>query len=160
MAIDYAGSFLGDEIISILEKSEDLFDVTSKEEIVASINKINSITQTQIDEGFRPYKVYTALLTQTGTNAPVATVIENTLGQTVTPLYQEQGIYALTVPNDQFLSNKLICFISNGIPNSALGAITITRATNKIVRIYLFDAVGNPIDGELNKASIEIRVYP
>src|SRR5690606_22638410 len=26
----------------------------------------------------RPYKVYTALLTQTGTNAPVATVLENT----------------------------------------------------------------------------------
>lgn len=29
-----------------------------------------------------PYKVYTALLTQTGTDAPVATVLENTLGGT------------------------------------------------------------------------------
>ena len=27
----------------------------------------------------RPYKVYTALLTQSGTDAPVATVLENTL---------------------------------------------------------------------------------
>ena len=29
----------------------------------------------------RPYKVYTALLTQSSTDAPVATVLENTLGR-------------------------------------------------------------------------------
>ena len=42
--------------------------------------------------GTAPYKVYTALLTQSGTNAPVATVLENTLGE-ITFSYENQGIY-------------------------------------------------------------------
>ena len=37
--------------------------------------------------GAASYLVYTALLTQSGTDAPVATVLENTLGGTVTWSY-------------------------------------------------------------------------
>ena len=39
------------------------------------------------------YKVYTALLTQSGTNAPVATVLENTLGGDIVWSYYTVGIY-------------------------------------------------------------------
>lgn len=39
------------------------------------------------------YKVYTALLTQTGTNAPVATVLENTLGGDIIWSYSNVGEY-------------------------------------------------------------------
>jgi hypothetical protein len=55
------------------------------------------------------YKVYRALLTQTGTNAPVATVLENTLGLIPTYSYQDVGSYALTAPlsnPNPFTENK------------------------------------------------------
>ena len=42
-------------------------------------------------------KVYRALLTQTGTDAPVATVQENTLGADVTWDYDDAGIYLGTL---------------------------------------------------------------
>lgn len=42
----------------------------------------------------RPYKVYTALLRQTGTSAPVATVLEDTLGGTVGWTYEDVGEYS------------------------------------------------------------------
>lgn len=41
------------------------------------------------------YKVYTALLTQSGTNAPVATVLENTLVGTVSFYYNGEGEYVI-----------------------------------------------------------------
>ena len=47
-----------------------------------------------------PYKVYTALLTQSGTDAPVATVLENTLGGTVVWIRSEAGAYTATIPFD------------------------------------------------------------
>ena len=54
----------------------------AEKRIVDLYNKLKNLpsgeTPTPVDS--RPYKVYTALLTQSGTNAPVATVLENTLG--------------------------------------------------------------------------------
>ena len=43
------------------------------------------------------YTVYTALLTQTGTNAPVATVLQNTTGGTIAWSYSNVGIYVATI---------------------------------------------------------------
>ena len=54
----------------------------------------------------RPYKVYTALLTQTGTNAPVATVLENTVATVITWSYQSVGNYIGTASSSVFTANK------------------------------------------------------
>lgn len=40
--------------------------------------------------------VWKALITQTGTNAPVLTVVENSLGVTITPSYVSVGVYDLS----------------------------------------------------------------
>ena len=45
----------------------------------------------------RPYKVYTALLTQLGATAPIATVLENTLGGEVVWSYEGAGDYSATL---------------------------------------------------------------
>jgi hypothetical protein len=46
------------------------------------------------------YKVYTALLTQTGTSAPTTIVLENTLGYDITWGYSNIGVYtAIGLPN-------------------------------------------------------------
>jgi len=52
----------------------------------------------------KPYKVYTALLTQTGTTAPVATVLENTIGNIVWT-YDSTGFYFATLAG-AFISGK------------------------------------------------------
>lgn len=68
---------------------------------------INSV----IDD-IRPYKVYSALLTQSSTNAPVATVLQNTLGGTVVWSYNSFGSYTGTLAG-AFTENTI--FI---LPNS------------------------------------------
>ena len=61
--------------------------------IVGNLDVNGTIT----NDGIRPYKVYTALLTQTGTDAPVATVLENTLGGTLVWSRRNVGQYAVTL---------------------------------------------------------------
>ncbi len=58
-------------------------------------------------------KVYRALLTQTGTDAPVATVLENTLGGTPVWGRSGAGIYPLTLEGC-FTANKTFILFSFG----------------------------------------------
>jgi len=59
----------------------------------------------------KPYKVYSASLTQSGTNAPTVIILENTLG--ITPVWTREsaGRYILTA-NSTFTLGKTV-FISN-----------------------------------------------
>jgi len=50
------------------------------------------------------YKTYKAFLTQTGTDAPVAAVVENTLGLSVSYEYDDLGTYFLYTNNLIFVS--------------------------------------------------------
>ena len=52
-------------------------------------------------------KVYIALLTQTGTDAPVATVLKNTLGGVPVWSYSNVGVYTGTLAS-AFTANKTI----------------------------------------------------
>lgn len=59
--------------------------------------KINEIIDHLNNNSYTPsYLVYTALLTQSGTDAPVATVLENTLGVVPVWSYDDVGYYKLT----------------------------------------------------------------
>jgi hypothetical protein len=110
--------------------------------------------------GGSSYLVYTALLTQTETNAPVATVLENTLGGTPSFGYSAAGQYTITL-SEAFTANKTIAYapnyyISGDAPNIRT---TIERASSSMYYIYSFDG-GAPGDGVLSGAFVEIRVYP
>lgn len=103
-------------------------------------------------------KVYRALLTQSGTNAPVATVLENTLGGDPVWSYIDVGQYALTLTG-VFVETKTIMFINqdnaqvirwlgnNSQPDSLL--LFVVTAFNR-----------NPQNNGLWESSIEILVYP
>lgn len=72
-------------------------------------NDINVIIDDVIDIDNRlsdidGYKVYTALLTQTGGNEPVAIVLKNTLGVTITYSYAFPGIYLVISSDNIFTS--------------------------------------------------------
>lgn len=110
--------------------------------------------------GSSSYLVYTALLNQTGTNAPVATVLENTLGGTVVWSYSSVGAYFGTL-NGAFPSGK--CFFSiisdniNNIYTANRGSdnvIAVNTGTNDAPSLFI------PLNDLLVDASFEVRVYP
>ena len=70
-----------------------------------------------------PYNIYTALLTQSGTAAPVATVLENTIGN-ITWVYEGVGQYSISIPG--YNKEKLIVFAGSGT----------TGITTEVVQAY------------------------
>lgn len=114
----------------------------------------------------RPYKVYTALLNQSGTDAPVATVLENTIDTTLMWERFATGQYRLTLPGSPasgpFIVGKTFAFAGNGLSsalqlgfnnNSSMG---VPNDIGMVLRN--FNPVLEPTDGITN-ASIEVRVY-
>ena len=106
------------------------------------------------------YKVYTALLTQSGTDAPVATVLENTLGDIVWSYYA-LGVYQAELLGT-FVQNKTDISFGAGKSSGQAGdklevyddegedidSIKITQLTYNNLEIDAFTNI-----------RIEIRVY-
>ena len=111
----------------------------------------------QVQAITRPYKVYTALLTQTGTNAPTATVLENTLGGTVVWSRNNVGVYLATL-NGSFIANKTVVFVTPA--NSGNNYFLYGKPSNiNSCTLQVFNTVGQSTDGLFTDVSIEIRVY-
>ncbi len=107
------------------------------------------------------YLVYTALLTQTSTNAPVATVLENTLGATPVWSYDSVGFYIATLTG-AFIVGKTVVFMGT---TNLHGDGIIVNDVNNVNEIWVNSAVltaGFLIDTDelLFNTPIEIRVYP
>ena len=105
------------------------------------------------------YKVYTALLTQVGTDAPTAVVMENTLGGTVTFSYTSTGIYTANLLG-VFTANKTVTLIT-GNYNSPGQLGRTFRLSNDVVTIYTNETTpgGVSVDDVLSGTTFEIRVY-
>jgi len=110
------------------------------------------------------YKVYTALLTQSGTSAPTATVLENNLGGTVVWTRTGGGSYVATL-SGAFTSNK------THLPNTSIysedqnGDFLFTKYTwvdaNTITlsTINLVSLASQEMENTVEILSVEIRVY-
>ena len=111
----------------------------------------------QANSSARPYKVYTALLNQSGTDAPVATVLENTLGGTVVWSRVDTGKYLATLTG-AFTGNKTVAFFQSGYSNP--GAPTMYSSykdSDNAVRLYSL-STGFYAD-QILSGQIQIRVY-
>lgn len=101
------------------------------------------------------YLVYTALINQSGANAPVATEIENTLGAVVWSRYDVGG-YNATLAG-AFTANKTFFSITASEPTGIAGG----RQDVDNMYVQTFDTItGNAQDGVMTEVSVEIRVYP
>jgi hypothetical protein len=101
-------------------------------------------------------KKYVALLTQTGTSAPTATVLDNTLGGTLVWSYDGVGSYIGTLTG-AFTSNKTAVLISGVYKGSASGL----RKTDNTVQITTTATSTNTeANALLDSTTIEIKVYP
>ena len=130
--------------------------VVAPEELILVDESLNQTTP--VDP--RPYKVYTALLTQSGTNAPVATVLENTLGD-IQFGYSSPGHYIIS-SNGLFLEDLTYCFINNSNDGDFIGSHLISKTiidTSTIGFTVTVPNTGIPENSFLYKTEIEIRVY-
>jgi len=105
----------------------------------------------------RPFKVYKALLTQTGTSAPVATVLENTLGFTVDWVYGAEGGYKTDTGGLLIENTYLVLF---GAGRSFKRVVSYFISGDNEVELYTYlnevqsdDVINTPI-------SVLIEVYP
>jgi hypothetical protein len=95
--------------------------------------------------------VYVAIISQSSTSAPTATIILNTLGTTITFSRNIAGDYNATAGASVFTSAKTAIFITNGNITQSIGAI---RTSDTVIN---FVSAG---DGNLQNASFKIEVYP
>lgn len=109
-------------------------------------------------------KVYKALLTQSGTNDPVATVLENTLGGEVVWTRESSGKYATNV--GLFPQNRTLVFMSRinemGSRSNAWYAYedaVVIIESYKADNTTTDDNLLSDVDG-FNKTTILIEVYP
>lgn len=108
-----------------------------------------------INTGGSSYLVYTALLTQTGTSAPVATVLENTLGGTVVWTRESAANYIGTLAG-AFPNNKVIAFPSSAFIFDAIMIACIGREDNNSIRVITLNSSGV---GAENFSAMPVVVY-
>lgn len=118
-------------------------------------NAKETTTQDIADLGGSGYLVYTALLSQTGTGAPVATVLQNTVGDIVW-VRNSGGVYRGTL-NGAFPLGKFWSVISYSGESVDI-TLSIERINDNYFLILVNDGIGG--DGALTNTPIEIRVYP
>lgn len=134
-----------------------------------SISVAGNITITPCANGtvtVNGVKVYRALISQTGTSAPTATVLENSLGGTVVWTRNAAGDYYGTLAN-AFPANKLVMRVFRGNYKPAYVGddyfIDLVRISSNVIAIQTY-AAGNLDDAILSAENgfdgVEILVYP
>lgn len=109
--------------------------------------------------GTQGIKRYVALLTQSGTDAPVATVLENSLGGTLAWTYTGAGLYTGTLAGAFPDAAKIFIPMNNfSTPNNGGAFIRIARATANTV---VLEATADDTISALDYPYMcEILVYP
>jgi hypothetical protein len=125
-------------------KSDGLYQRNS----AGTVTKINSEATAAIE------KIYRATVTQASTDAPVAAVLENTLGGTVVWARASEGVYTATLAS-AFTANKTLVLATISAGAVGIGAVH-TRAN--VVTITTVDAAGAVTDDV--SFTIQIAVYP
>jgi hypothetical protein len=105
------------------------------------------------------YKVYVALLTQTGSSAPTAIVLENTLGGDVIWSRTSDGVYYATLVGAFPDENKF--FTLNSITEISSSNISVYWNDSDSFQLNTYSGNGPyaPQDNIIFKYPIEIRVY-
>jgi len=103
------------------------------------------------------YKKYVALLTQEGTDAPVSTVLENTIGEVV---FQRVNNGDYLISSDEFVEGKTTISINNHFMGDNKSAQFLQTNDYQLYELITFNSDDlTHVDGVLNDTLLEIRVY-
>ena len=104
------------------------------------------------------YTVYTALITQTGTDAPVATVLQNTTGGTIVWTRNSTGRYVATISGATYTTDKTTVLVTSGGNNDNILRPRITATT--AIDWYNIDSSDNAVSDTIAETTtVEIRIY-
>ena len=104
------------------------------------------------------YTVYTALITQTGTDAPVATVLQNTTGGTIVWTRNSTGRYVATISGTTYTTDKTTVLVTSGGNNDNILRPRITATT--AIDWYNIDSSDNAVSDTIAETTtVEIRIY-
>jgi hypothetical protein len=116
---------------------------------------------TASQEQITPYLVFRALLTQSGTSAPVLTILENNLQDIPTPSYFSQGNFLITFLNNIYTGSKTFIKIGSTSPaytdSAAIAYVYGGSGTEIMINTR---AGGTNVNDALFNTSLEILVYP
>ena len=123
-------------------------------------------TANRIPFGVSPYKIYVALLTQTGSSAPTAEVLENSIGEIVWAR-STNGTYTATLAG-AFTASKTVVLMGTETASPSAGLYNTPKAVKTSADIITvltsrLDVAGGAVgivDDILSATEIEIRVYP
>jgi hypothetical protein len=147
------------ELISIVTENSPIFNSITVGGPTSSGGVVISATGGNLtinDINIRPYKVYTALLTQSGTASPVANILENTLGEDPIWTRYSVGNFFVDSISNLFTTNKTFTIVTNRELTN-LQFISVQSET----QIYLeqINRVTSAYSDNMVEIPIEIRVY-
>lgn len=121
------------------------------------------VTKTEwldIVDTFRPCERWVGLLSQSGTDAPTAVVLENTLGGTIVWTRGTTGTYIGTLAN-VFQTNKTVCFAQppQGIGGNAITARIAMGGESNQVFVSTYNSSFAGVDVFTN-LQVMILLYP
>lgn len=126
----------------------------------AGDNDTSIATTAFVTASTRPYKIYTAILSQTGTANPVATVLENTTGATVTWTRGAPGQYVGTFSSAVLTASKTIISPIQLLPPYTNYAFTQQTGTSTVS--ITTTSTGANTDALLSAITsyIDVKIYP
>jgi len=134
-----------------------------QEDVLYIVDTSDDVSKQISVEDFLGYKVYTALLNQTGTDAPIPTILKNTIG-TITWDYISEGVYTANSLG-LFTVNKTWCVAGSSFDVASFVnvAVTIGNQDNSTLlpNLISLKVEGGDFNGDsiLQDTAIEIRVY-
>lgn len=124
-----------------------------REQLMADIFFYTSVGQSPA-----AYLVYSAIISQSGSDAPVATVLENTLGGTPVWTRWSAGEYYMTL-TDGLTNDKTWVMLAPPHSTPTVVHRALHQQDNSAIAFYTTQS-GNPIDDCFFLTSVEVRVYP
>ena len=102
------------------------------------------------------YTVYTALISQAGTAAPSAIVLQNTTGGTITWSRTSAGSYVAVISGANYVANKTTILLGN--TNASMSIASTYKTTTNVTFEQKLISTNASTDG-FDNVTIEIRIY-
>lgn len=128
-------------------------------DIFAGKTGVWSLITASVSSGSVAVKTYRALVTQTSTTAPTATVLENSLGGTVVWARSSTGTYTATLTGAFTSAKTFIMQPGETGTIAAIKNVLASRTSDNVVTVTTGSG-GTLEDAVLSTYPIEILVYP
>lgn len=119
------------------------------------INKLKDILKSLLTYS-NLYSSYSGLLTQSSTNSPTVTILNNSTGQTIVWSYSDVGEYIGTF-SDKIKEDKIWFSVTSSSKSAIF--IAVSYNTENTILLNTYSRTGSATNNALSNSSIEIRIY-